>query len=77
MAEKSFQNNSNNRSPYRSHKFLRPEQIVMIDEALATIGDFGEIRLVVEKGCLRFLVIQKSVDVLKWKPQAFVGETTN
>lgn len=49
-------------------KFLRPKQIVMIDEALAAIHDFGEIRLVVEKNRLRFIVTQKSFDALKWQP---------
>lgn len=39
----------------------------MIDEALSSLGDFGEVRLVVEKGQLRFLVIQKSIDVRKWQ----------
>lgn len=46
-------------------KFLRPNQIAMIDEALSALGDYGELRLVVEKGRLRFLVTQKSFDVLK------------
>ncbi|MDX1435444.1 MAG: hypothetical protein R3335_01445 [Anaerolineales bacterium] len=40
----------------------------MIDEALAAIHDFGEIRLVVEKNRLRFIVTQKSFDALKWQP---------
>ncbi len=46
-------------------KFLQPDQIAMIDEALAEIGEYGEVRLVVEKGRLRFLVVQRSFDVLK------------
>ncbi len=49
-------------------KFLRPDQIAMIDEALSSLGEFGEVRLVVEKGRLRFLVTQKSIDALKWRP---------
>ena len=49
-------------------RFLHPEQIVMIDEALAALDDFGEIRLIVEKNRLRFLVTQKSYDALKWQP---------
>jgi hypothetical protein len=47
---------------------LGVEQILMIDEALGSVGDFGEVRLVVEKGRLRFLVVQKSLDALKWIP---------
>lgn len=49
-------------------KFLTYRQISMIDEALASLGDFGEVRLVVQKGRLRFLVTQKSYDALQWQP---------
>ena len=47
---------------------LHPEQIAMIDEALNSLGDFGEVRLVVEKGRLRFVITHKSFDALKWQP---------
>ena len=49
-------------------KFLLPQQVEMIDEALSTLDEFGEVRLVVEKGRLRFVVTQKSFDAHKWKP---------
>ena len=49
-------------------KFLKSIQIRMIDEALDKLGEFGEVRLVVERGRLRFLVTEKSFDVLKWTP---------
>jgi hypothetical protein len=48
--------------------FLNQHQIAMIDEALSVLGEFGEVRLIVEKGRLRFLVTQKSIDALKWQP---------
>ena len=48
--------------------FLNPEQVSMIDEALAGLGEFGEIRLVVEKGRIRYLLVQRSIDALKWQP---------
>lgn len=48
--------------------FLDRRQVVMIDEALAALGDYGEVRLIVEKGRLRFIVTQKSFDALKWQP---------
>jgi hypothetical protein len=48
--------------------FLDQRQVKMIDEALSTLGDYGELRLVVEKGRLRFIVTQKSFDALKWQP---------
>jgi len=56
--------------------FLKAQQIVMIDEALASLGDFGEVRLVVEKGRLRFLTMQKSMDALKWAPGTIIGSPT-
>ena len=49
-------------------KFLELRQVSMIDEALSSLGEYGEVRLVVEKGRLRFLVTQKSFDALKWEP---------
>ena len=51
-----------------SLNFLNQRQIAMIDEALSVLGEFGEIRLIVEKGRLRFIVTQKSIDALKWRP---------
>lgn len=57
-------------------KFLHPHQIVMIDEALAALDEFGEIRLVVEKSRLRFLVTQKSYDTLKWQPGSLSARDT-
>jgi hypothetical protein len=56
-------------------QFLSPEQIAMIDEALRSLGDFGELRLVVEKGRLRFLVTNKSFDALKWIPGSIANDT--
>ena len=48
--------------------FLELHQVTMIDEALSSLGEYGEVRLIVEKGRLRFLVTQKSFDALKWVP---------
>ena len=48
--------------------FLQFHQVSMVDEALNSVGDFGEVRLIVERGRLRFLVTQKSFDALKWQP---------
>jgi hypothetical protein len=55
-------------------KFLTLPQIAMIDEALAALEDFGEIRLVVEKNRLRFIITQKSYDALKWRPGSLSTE---
>ena len=52
----------------QNYSFLEDQQIRMIDEALSSLGDYGEVRLIVEKGRLRFVITQKSFDALKWKP---------
>jgi hypothetical protein len=49
-------------------KFIELQQVSMIDEAIGSVGEYGEVRLVVEKGRLRFLITQKSYDALKWRP---------
>ncbi len=51
-----------------SLNFLKMRQVVMIDEALAALGDYGEIRLIVEGGRLRYVVTQTSIDAIKWQP---------
>lgn len=60
-------------NPNRLLSFLDKRQVVMIDEALAALGEYGEVRLIVEKGRLRFIVTQKSFDALKWQP-GYIGE---
>lgn len=56
------------RKAQAGRSFLQTKEIEMIDEALCSLGDYGEVRLVVEKGRLRYLVTQKSFDTLKWLP---------
>jgi hypothetical protein len=63
----------NNAKPNSLH-FLNHRQVIMIDEALSSLGDYGEVRLIVEKGRLRFLVTQKSFDALKWEPGSLAEE---
>jgi hypothetical protein len=46
-------------------KVLLPTQVEMIEQALQQIGDYGEVRLVVEKGKLRYIEVAKSMDMLK------------
>jgi hypothetical protein len=57
-----------------SYHFLQTRHIQMIDEALCSLGDYGEVRLVIEKGALRFLVTQKSYDIFKWQPGVLVKD---
>jgi hypothetical protein len=59
-------------SNVEDYKFLQPHQIEMIDEALCSLGQYGEVRLIVEKGRLRFLVTQKSFDTYKWQPGSII-----
>ena len=69
MSEKHTETSSElNRLAPRSLGFLNPSQIQMIDEALSALGEYGEVRLVVEKGRLRFVVTQDSHDALRWQP---------
>lgn len=49
----------------RRIKMLQAPQIELIENALQQIGDYGEVRLVVEKGRLRYIEVAKSMDVLK------------
>lgn len=52
----------------RELQFLEKREVKMIDEALGRLGEFGEVRLVVEKGRLRYVVTQRSYDAFKWSP---------
>ena len=63
-----FSPNNDDPNAKTPRRFLRRAQIDMIEEALASVGDYGEVHLVVEKGRLRFLVTHKSFDALKWYP---------
>jgi hypothetical protein len=55
-------------------KFLDFHQISMVDEALNSLGDYGEVKLIVEKGRLRFVATQKSFDALNWQPGTLVHQ---
>jgi hypothetical protein len=44
-------------------KFLNTETVRLIDRALQEVGDFGEVRLLVEKGRLRFIQKTRSEKV--------------
>ena len=44
---------------------LTPEQVLQIDRALASIGPFGEVRLVKVRGQLRFIQKLDSHDLLR------------
>jgi hypothetical protein len=49
----------------RGLKFLTPREITMIDDLLFSVAPFGEVRLAVQKGRLRFVSSVKSHDALQ------------
>ena len=61
----------------KNYQVLLPRYIQMIDAALSSIGDYGEVRIIVDKGRLRFLIIQKSYDILKLQPGILVNNSDN
>jgi len=44
---------------------MTPEQVLQVDRALASIGHFGEVRLIKIKGQLRFIQQLESQDILQ------------
>jgi hypothetical protein len=48
-----------------SLKVLSRSQIKRIDEMLSELGPFGELRLIVRKGRLRFIERVESIDLLE------------
>ena len=59
-----------------SLKFLSDSQARMIDEALTAVGEFGEVRLVVQKGRIRYVVIEKRHHALKWEAGDLRGKNS-
>jgi len=51
------------------------KQLRMIAEALKVVGEFGRVELIVERGKLRYIVLEKSFDVNKWHPGVFEKKT--
>ncbi len=49
--------------------FLQPSEIALIDQALARIGAYGEVHLLVERGRLRFIRTVQSEAVERPKPR--------
>jgi hypothetical protein len=66
MSVKQFVNNSVPDSEVVDLKSLQPQQVAMIDQAIARVGEYGEVHLVIEKGSLRFIVVQHSYDARRW-----------
>ena len=47
---------------------LKSRHILLINEALGAVGEFGEVHLKIENGRLRFVITQTSHDALKYLP---------
>ena len=48
---------------------LSPQQLQQIEHALAEIGDYGEVRLIIEKGRLKFIQRVTSEEVAVTTPR--------
>jgi len=53
--------------------FLNAREIMMIDDLLTAVAPFGEVRLAVQKGRLRFVSSVKSQDALQLTGEASTG----
>lgn len=53
---------------------LTSNQITMIEEAIAVVGDFGEIHLVVNHGRLQYITAQKSFNAHTYSPGMIMAE---
>ena len=56
-------------TPLRELKFLSPRQVHMIDDLLSSVGKYGEVRLQVKDGRLRFASKTESMDALRWEQE--------
>ncbi len=46
-------------------EFLTPEQIIQIDKVLASVGEYGEVHLIIQRSELRY--INKVESINAWK----------
>jgi hypothetical protein len=50
-------------------KILTPEQVVRIDEVLTSLGEYGEVHLIIQKGELRYINKVESYKAWNDKPK--------
>jgi hypothetical protein len=48
-------------------QFLSTREVRMIDELLASVGEYGEVKLSIKNGRLRFIERIESIDALKYE----------
>lgn len=58
-------------------KHLTVHNILMIDEAIDSVGEFGEVHLIVNKGRLRFVELKTSLDALKYNHGELEDESSS
>ncbi len=58
-------------------KHLTVQNILMIDEAIDSVGEFGEVHLIVNKGRLRFVELKTSLDALKYNPSGSEDDSSS
>jgi len=61
--------------PSTTNRFSEDNNLSMIAEALKAVGEFGRVELIIERGKLRYIVLEKSFDVNKWQPGVFEKKT--
>ena len=68
------QSNPNTNPDIRDLNNLQSHQIELIDHAIGSVGEYGEVHLIIEKGRLRFLVTKKSYDMLRVPSEGVVHD---
>ena len=68
MDGKPIQSEVNAKGKGRQGFRLSPMQVAMIEEAIGSVGAFGEVALVVDKGRLHFITAKKSFNAHKYQP---------
>lgn len=74
MEDKPILSTKPHASPALNRSRLTASQIEMIEEAIAVIGEFGEVHLVVDRGRLHYITAQKSFNAHNYSPGMIVAE---
>ena len=53
---------------------LTPNHIAMIEEAIVVVGEFGEVHLIVNQGCLHYITAQKSFNAKNYSPGRIIAD---
>ena len=61
--------------PPTTNRFPEDKNLCMFSETLKAVSEIGRVELIVERGRLRYIVLEKSFDVNKWQPGVFEKKT--